>query len=543
MNQACYSDFDNSSEEVITEEPETKMETKVVGFVVGDGNAEGYSLEIDNKSYSLTSDYFEVDAKFILKYNQHIEIKKNGELQGFINAPLLENDVNRMDIKVFPDWESTEMFAGQQTTLDISDAISVHFTGDEFLQDVTLNYGNIADRELLIQTGKYARDLRGNDLVIDPLLGFYIETKDALAMIEGKSYHLAADLSLYSGENLGLFWYNTDKNVWELVKEITESTIALDTEKLGYFKIGDFGSAVFVEGDITISNKRVAYQEILLDGSLLTDYRRKTTAKGKWIGISPAQDHFTGNLVSDCFLNSQSFEISTNEENIEVNYDLEEEEIEAFFPVKLRMVDCDGNFISNPSVRVVSETFKDILSFDEEQVDVLIPMCDHTFNISSFDTQVGSSQGIDVTWDDNIEDDLGVFSKCADWDRGFNYVSIDGGIKIRDKFNIFYYAEGTYIVSEDYSMYFSLPDDQVGLLPNDQIKLRIDNRDSGEGGYFFDCLESDQGCGIDRFYISHIKEGDQDVLRVSFSGTIWALRLDDNKAGNFPLEGQIFINQ
>ncbi len=532
----CYEDFDNSDSERSIEQPDIIVDSKLTGTLIGEDNEEinDYVVTVDGEEFNINGNYFNISKEYIKQKNQHITLIKDGQNVGFANVTIVKEDINKYKFQIFP---SQTSISNQENIVLSQDFSIIYNTSDFTSTNIELVSGFTNDQNLLNQIGVLGLDNQNEEVFLNAKVAFRIQPKSSLEeLLTDKSLKLAYNIENLNSSKLALFYYDKNLSKWIYQIDLTTNIGEVSIDKLGYYKIADYTKAKYVEGEIQIEEKAISYQEFTLSEN---NIKKISTANGKWNAILPIESETEMILRNSCSEDFQRFTIDTNDENsiqnIDPNFNSQ------YCPINVKVLDCDGNEIEIPSLSMESNSNKEIYTFPETQVDAIIPLCENNFNTTVFNSEDGNTSGVSLPWDKTIEDELGILSDCEEFDKGFNYIEIEGVQKTFESFTSYYNGGKTFLTTEDNSIQIAFKGNEIGFHEENEVNIFINDQSFGTTGYSIDCLQSNEGCGITEFYVSHYSNDPNEFIRASFEGEIWAQRINPPQAGYFKIKGQIII--
>jgi len=542
----CYDNYNIQEEVSVDEAPQIIFETTIVGFVSDQNNQniDAYSFGINGDQMDFDQNYFFKEIIGAYKKNQHIDILVGGERVAFANVPLVGYDVNHLDLKIFPEASQQILDQGEQM-LELSDAYTLNLDGSKIASNVTdleLSYGSIKDFDLLCQMGIGALNLKNEALVMKSTEVFYFEMADANTrdLVSGAC---ALDYNIQNTSNkIGLFEYQRSQSRWILIQELDEFNGTLELRKMGFYQIAEYEPGVYAEGRIRLEDEGIAFQKVSIENQTGKNLNLLTSANGKWVSFLPAEKELVATLFNPCEIDFPDFNIVSIQGETSFDFELEPSFADYFFHSSLDVMDCEGGLVSYPSIQIENNGELQIFTLDEGMNEILIPICQEVFAIAGYNVDDGVA-GLEIPWQTSFEDEIGLLSACEDNSEGYNWISIDDELKFFESFQINETQESILLSTANNSFQLKFQGTGVGERAEDQVQLFIDDASFGDSGFFMNCLNSDLGCGINDFYVSHFPENAEGLMRISFSGEIWVQRINSLEAANLPIEGQILLNQ
>ncbi len=540
LSSGCYENVDNTPDEpeVIIETSEVYVTTRVSGSVIDldEQVLNDYYLNINGSNQDVPSDYFLVELDGSRKKGQTIRVNKEGNQIGIKTELLIENDINHILITAHGPFEN-EVKSKNEAVIQLRKELSVNFSNTDFtsdyLGDLNLEYLDIDPTINLTSVGY---DYESHLLAVDSKGGFYIKVKDdngnELEVDPNSSVKLTIG-ELEEDVN-GLFSLNENTDIWELITEVTPNS-EVEIKARGYYTFAKFTKGVFIEGRVSKDEEIVAYQPMRWDHiGLQNDVC--TTEKGRYIGLLPEKEVVTIVLLNPCDESLQSETIEINNDDLS-NQNLNITNTENYQYLNTTVVDCEGNIITNASINIQSNTNDNHYVFSEEGQNRWIPVCDE-FTISAYDETI-QQQGTQIEWSVDLNETIDILSGCAEYVDGFSYLKIRDDERIYPAFDIEIVDNRTVLSAIDGEVKLIFGGNEVGQYPDNQINIVIDDDKFGDSGYYIKCENSELGCGISNFNVTHYNTQENGQVRIEFSGDVWMQTLNTTQAGTYPVEGVI----
>jgi len=522
----CYENSDDTTTDTTEVEfPKVTNDGFLIGNVVENGELVGdYTLEINNEEFQVLSQFY-LDLKRVNKLFQPISVFKSGELIGFAVTPILQDEVNLIEIETFTRSE-THPINQSEFSFEISPQLTLTIDGSE-----PENEGLTSIDFHLLQ------DNIGCSGTQENVLRFALNHLDAF-ILDSDENTLHGELS-YAGyslsENLGLFRLDDETSDWLLIKTIDQTQGSLTIETDGIYSIAEYVSGVIVEGEVTHDGQPLGFLEFNVfnfgDNPSCT---HQTTGSGKYLSFVK-QDATVNIGLNTC--DNYSDESLTTMESDRANVNIEYQNFDgsSIFTLNPQLVDCSTSQINTASVQLISQDQTSLPL--PSNTEVAVVGCEaREYNIA-VDLEDGTQ--FTLPWNAEIDDPYLFLPNCPGAIDGYGYIKINGETKYYETFvrdNSI--SEEIQLSSVDGEFQILLKDNQIGNYETNQVGLIIEDSGFGSAGYAVDCGLSQQGCGLDYCQVTHL---DSEWLRVSFSGTVWMQTLQTLNAGNYPVEGNIVI--
>ena len=540
---SCHKDYDNSQTISTDAEPEIRVDTEVTGKITesdGETVEKPYDIVVNGDNISLGNYFFKEEVKFARKYGQLFTVFSEGEERAKVFTTLIENDINYLDIHLFPSWSEADLSSDNAvdvstTRLEIANVVNQ--TGTSAGNSRIMSYGSLAERKWFRQLGAHAYKDINTLLSLDVKDAFYFSVEDQngnqLLLDKNDPSRIVHNL----GENdLALFHLNEEASRWEYLTDFDPSNTA-DISLTGYFIIAAYQEGIYASGELVKDDQPISYQlHRWSSGNFMKE--SFTSLGGKWLGIIPQQADVVYEVTDLCDNEIAVFSLESENVNLEnIRFDITTES-EHLYKLKTVVIDCDGNIQEEASVKITDQNGELVFAFDNNEIDTWISVCEENFSISAYgiDKQV---QGPSIEWNLDIEEPIRYLSDCPDYIEGFSYLKIRNDIKLYAPFQFSNDGIQSVLEATGGEVKFIFDNGGVGSYEQQEIRVRIDDEEEWPSGYFVACENSLDGCGISDFYVTHYEVDSNGWIRVSFAGAIWMQTISPATAGNFPIEGVI----
>lgn len=536
VNTGCYKDIDNTPEPVvIVERPDVKINTTLHGVVSDfDGNiSDNYTIQVNDQSFAINQDIYYLDLNLANKRNQHISIEKEGKEIAFANISLIENEINKIDITAFPEWNTTTI-SESSNNISLDNALALSFvTANNNTEQI--EYGLIDDRKLIHQLGLWGTDGNENEYFLNTVSAFYLNSDST----NFDTSNLSLDFNLSNNiatEDLAIFHLNESFHQWILVEEINEFNGSIQLPELGYYLLANISKSTFVEGKLSYEQLPLSFQNFklsVLDGESL---ELRSSEDGRWSSFMPSESISQLSINDPCDMLVYQEEL-TIEENVSFDSQLTIEDSEDIIPINFTGLTCDGGITSTPGSKINFGPSEEVMIFSSKIVHFALLSCDE-ITISGYDV-FENQTGISIPWDNGIEDNLEFLSSCEEFTNGYSYFRINREEELFPAFKLSTEGNKTILSSEENDIRLIIKGEGEGSYENNQVNFFIDKEDFGDHGYRMMCENSTVGCGFHDCYVSHFEDMGNGLTRISFAGTLWMQTIENPTAGNYKLEGQI----
>lgn len=539
ISMGCYENIDNTPEpEVVIQTSEVYVTTRLSGRVINqdDEIISDYYLNINGTNQDVPSDYFLVELEEARKKGQTIRVNKDGNQIGLRTELLIENDINHLQI-ITHDVYNTAVKTQANATVQINKELTVDFTSATFESgytgDVHLEYIYIDPKIALTPVGY---DYESHLLAVDSKGGFYITASNdsgATLAIDPTSSVILKIGDLENDVN-GLFELNEETDIWELIGEVSADS-EIEISAKGYYTFAYFTKGVFVEGTITKDESAVAYQPMRWSHSGLQN-EICATENGRWIGLLPEKDVVEIELLNPCDESLQYEKITINNEDLD-NQIVAITNTESYQYLNTTVIDCEGNALSNATLNITSNNIDNHFIFSEEGQNRWITVCNE-FSIAAVDND-SQEQGTEIEWSPQLNETIDFLSTCPEYADGFSYLKIREDEQVYTAFSIETENNKTILSSENGEIKIIFKGDMTGQYQNKDVNIVINDSNFGVTGYFIQCENSEEGCGIQDFKVTHYSTEQNGQVRVEFYGNLWMQTLNPLNAGTYPVKGVI----
>lgn len=543
IGTGCYKNVDNTPQtpEVIIQTEEVYVTTRISGSVE---NSEGqtisdYYISMNGLTEDVVSDYFLIELDDARKKGQTFRVTKGGEQIGLRTELLVENDINHMVIHTHDNLKSVQK-EKSNATVQLSKELSVDFSEAKFKNEapsnINITYVNI-DNDIKLTPVGYNNE--SHLLAIDSKGGFYLtsnEEANGTKLIVDPASPVKLDIGNIDESINGLFVLNEESDIWELVSDIS-SNVTVDILAKGYYTFASYTKGVFVEGKITKDEHKVAYQPMNWSHNGMQN-GICATENGRWIGLLPEKETITLKLLNPCdeALQSQAIEINNNDLK---NQNLAITNTDFYQYLNTNVIDCEGNITTNSILNITNENSDNHYVFSEQGQERWIAVCGD-FTIAAYD-ESSDQLGTQINWSSGLNETIDVLSTCPEFADGFSYFKIRNDTRAYTAFNIETTTNGrTRLSSVDGEIKVIFSGNGVGPVPEMKVNIVINDDKFGDTGYYVSCENSELGCGINDFKVTHYDTQQNGQIRAVFSGNIWMQTLNPNLAGTYPVEGVIF---
>lgn len=541
---ACYQDELVDNTVIVTQEPDIEIEeTGVTGRAMDhdDNLLTEFEIIVNKEAYYSENNFYYQSLSNANKRGQFLFLSKNDQIIGLTNAYLIENDINNVNVKAFPERTKTAL----TSEIGITPEIILRTSGAEFTnnagttlgENILVNHSASSDFTLLNNLGTSARGLQNEMLVVKPQVAFYINvettTGESLQFKENTGFTLTATQSA----DKGLFFLDDELDEWVLQSD-------LQSIRNGFYMMAEHEQGVYVEGEIIKEHDPVSFMSFNWSNNNYS-YEGLSTSLGRWGSVVSQSSDISYDLESPCGDHLQNESLTSDivpKENFSVVID---EDVENLVKVETKIFDCEGNIQTIPGLTLLNEDGTSpneqdlIYLFNDADIDTWIPVCSNDFQLGGYNI-LDNENGPLINWSLNQNDEIEYLSNCQNFENGYSYIRIKDDMHVYEPFTVKKVDGDLTQVSEQSDKISLIFDGEVsGIYENAEVGIKIDDPDFVQShGYYIECYQS--GCGINEFNVTHYEETSNGWLRLSFSGTLWMLKTGTpNVAGNYDVEGVI----
>ena len=533
---SCYEDYDNTSIEVIEEQPTTLVNGGVNGKVVNLNPVDyaDYTLEING-------DMFEIKDSFVFNYinglskeGQVINLVKDNVLQGMGYGFIKENDINYIEITRFPEASVVNTETGTPNEISIASdfklVLDQNYTstsGTPYSGSVEISNSYLNGAEYRNYLPRYVKTDGGGYVLDEIKSAFSIQLNDN----QGMPVEVSASQSYI--ELIG------QTGSFTLFKLIGNTLVELDMDNNSRFGYAGAGlyiyaskvPATLIESFLYSDEGNIAQARLNIAG--INHY---TTHDGVWIAALETGDVVDINLSGDCGIMVEDWTVDVSNYNSASGLKLNDNQ--HLLPLRLELIDCQEGLAQFPAILSRDQGVITKYVFRDGTVNAAIVSCNGASELAAGDALTGE-KGAFIEWSNDLGDDLRYLGACSDYDQAFAYIVINGEPKLYDSFSLMKEGSSTILRSADDRFRLRFQGTEEGPYPTESVNLFINDDSFGSDGFSISCENSPLGCGIEYFNVTHFK--DDDWFRVSLEGEIWAQTLDPPIAGYYPIKAVIMI--
>ena len=408
---SCHEDYDNKQSTSIDAEPEIRIDTEITGKITeSDGSIaeRSYDIIVNGDAVTTSNYIFQEALQFVRKFGQVITIISEGEERAKVLTTLVENDINYLDIHLFPEWNKTDVEINNSVDISSSIVLEVNKLSDAsgtiVVSEGVLTYGNLEEEKWQRQLGNHAYKDVNTLLSLDVKEAFFISIADQQGSNLQIDINEPSIVTYNNGENaLALFYLNEELSRWEYVQNLDGNNSA-EILKTGYFSLATYTDGVYVEGKLMKEEKPIAYQLYSWESDGFSQ-ESFTTLRGNWLSILPQSSTLSYRVSNPCKEEIQNYSLVTESDNIDnVNYELTEEDI-SLYNLQTVVINCDGEIKEGAAIRIADSNGELVYAYNNNELDAWMSVCEDSFEISAYDIE-SQTEGVPLDWDATIEEPI-----------------------------------------------------------------------------------------------------------------------------------------
>lgn len=541
---ACHQDFETEPKvEQNTEDPQVIITTEITGQVLdASGNVQDdYIMDIGLNQVVQNKRYFLEAVEAVNKKGQYIELTQADAFKGFALPLLIENDVNVLNLRFFPELESmrVDLNQNQKITPNVNILISSlkNGAGEKHTSAFNLGIRDLSDENYDWQLGSFGYDKLNSLVSLKPIQRFYFELKDD----NDNSLEIDPDSPsrlTYGGvtmHSIGLFLLDNDSKKWKLITDINNSIAQIIDD--GYYMLAEYEAGIFTEGHLLLDGEAISYQKFRWQNPM-TETEGFTSVSGKFLSVVPSNSVLIYNVIDPCNTSLRTIDYDSPDQNADdILFHIENTDGE-FFNLDASILSCDEELNNQPAVNMFLDNGNYIYAFNGTDINTWLSVCSNEFEIAGYNIEEDSS-GPTISWSTQTEEAIEYLSDCESHLDGFSFLKIRQDKKLYPSFEFSRVGNTTILEADGGEMKLIIQGAEIGQYNVEQLNIRINDDNFGDDGYAVNCENSSEGCGINEAYISHYEEMDSGWIRMTFSGEVWMQTITPAAAGNFPIEGTI----
>jgi hypothetical protein len=541
-----------TQEEVIDPPKVVVSTTHAVKIIDENGQeAKNYVAKFNQQTRNIENPNLLVfNATKVNKYGEKITITDN---QGIATELLLfgnENDINYSVLTIFKNRKKNTMTTIEESAIDIGNDLNLRTVANSYKvgnNNFTGNinfatyFPNLADANHIASFPnlRIGKDLENVRLFLKISRVLHLDIlSPSMEQVECK-LTLQGRISELINKNQKLWYCDVENAIWKEVNtEITSTGINFAHNKNGYYCIAEGVPGVQVQGRLKINDNPSPNLTMQISSSSQQIY---TSNSGHWSTFLPSNSRIGVEVYADCGTIS-NFEINTTQSEIK-NLDINLENVSGnFSPLTGQVKDCNGQLMkqsvlknTNTNTYYVNNT---------SAVNTHIATCNKpTVSLIASDIS-GTEKGNIIEWKikDNIE--TGSWFACNRAQNPYLNLIIDGQNKMYWDCTTTLNTDGRFVINIKEPSIASpilqifVPADGVGDKLENQINIVLKETSFSGNGYEFFCPTSTQGCGFEKFSISHYNDNNDGIIRGSFKGKFWVKTLMPLTVGYKNIEGE-----
>lgn len=553
---SCHKNEEIITTEKVDDPPKVTISTTHVFKVINENgkSINEFSAVFANEPKDIHHDGLAVfNSKLINKYGEIVVIKDNLGNETKLLLSGVENDINYHQLTLFQTKSKITYKTTEKRKIIISNKISLTgvpnsynnntYTGDV---NVTFFHLDVDNEHHLSGLPAVRRGVRinGTQNFLFIKDAFYIDFKGSQSnLLHGKLTLEGYQDELRNG-TLKLWYCDIDAAIWKEVNTYSENNLLnFDHKNSGYYCFADSKPGVFVSGKVSLNERPVSNLQLNFK-SLKNE--STTSAAGRWITYLPVDAEVKTQLYTTC---GQVQDYNFETQNIEIKdlHILINENSKLFSLVKGKVKDCSGKILNGYVLKhhIDSDRFNHY--YGPEKLAIYIPSCGlKDVKLSVSDAQ-GTEKSHAITWLVNDTIETGSWFACNQAQKSFFnlIIGVDNKMYFDTKSQL--NADGRMILtvnkSIDNPLLIYAPKERVGTINNSDLNIILEETDFMNNGYEIKCPNSRQGCGFEKFTITHLGTSDisDPFIRGYFSGRFWLKEFPSLKAGYKEMQGEFQV--
>jgi len=426
---ACHQDFESTSKPVVQiEDPQIVITTEVTGQVLdNNGNVEqDYTLDIGTNEIDQSNPYFLETIESVNKRGQYLEVLKDGTLEAFALLLLLENDVNVLNLHLFPELQQAETSINSSFRVNPNSSITFRsvqdVSGNSHSGNFQVFFRDISDAKYNWQTGNFGLDRANATLAFKSLDRFYmsLEKDDGIPLEIESTQAAVLSYERETTKTIGLFHFDPIDTKWRLIDDVINSKVELPSS--GYYTIAEYEDGVYAEGHLLLDGAPLSYQKYNWENTE-NDVNGFTSLSGKFLSAIPASTDYSYTLLDPCDSAIESIAFSSSDEDQENILFAVENTGDQYYNLNTTVLSCDEQFNQEPAVSMIMNNGNYIYAFNDADINSWLSVCNNTFDIAAYNLN-DNTNGPLLSWSTETETPIEYLSDCPDHLEGFSYLKI-----------------------------------------------------------------------------------------------------------------------
>ncbi len=343
-----------------------------------------------------------------------------------------------------------------------------------------------------------------------------------------------------------LWYFDLECNAWMPFSEEKYNEKEINISSGGLFAWGTFFESSEIIAEVELDGHAYVDAQIVLrdEGNNILQTSR-TSSNGVFRIYAPTNRTVTLEIESSCG-QVYSERIDLDSEIMELGkIQLSERRV----IVKGDLLNCQNQQEKEASLFWEHEDHSGFIHLPSGNFSVALPICSNAEISTTAINLVSGEEGGSIFWDQSFHGDtilLNPLYYCSLSKDQYISITMDGETETFWTGQTSFDGERVTLSNDQTEDNFELYLSEFfqGRIPSDKVNLVFSLPELGNGGYEMNCPESDLGCGMEDFIITHYPGENGEWIRGYFEGEFWVKRLDRNSATYRRGEGsfQLFRN-
>ncbi len=559
---ACHKNVEEVDELQFPEEPGILVSTTATGQVTDENGKTlaGLKFELAQQTWQASQqDFYVLKAFQIKKYGERLRVTDQTGAHADFALTAIENDINYEVHTFFKDRQRKTFAPNTTPTWIFGDQLTVKAVPNSFQKNGS-NYSGAVVSEAYeadlqktyhrraIPASRRGREISGSYKYLKVQRAFHLQLLDVglnpitcdLTLTEPKLQLGSADTKLW--------FFNFDLGHWVEMEKKTASAhqVTFNFAQNGWYCLAPSAPGVFASGRLVselsaIPNIHVNFSN---EYDVQTFY---TSGSGKWTAYLPANSKIVGAVQAPCgeIFNFKFETGSTEVKNLETDLSSVSNQ---FARVKGIVKDCEGKPMQSYLLRSAAAGgttyYRNGASLDQ-----LIPICNEAELLMSTANEDGTEVGNIVAWPKSAIIESGSWFACNQAKGPYFNLVIEGENKL--------FWDAKTIKNQNGRLEFRMtdfgknqpditlfaPGDGVGEKPDNVLNILLQADNFNGKSFEIYCPSSPDGCGFERFSITHFDYKGDKFIRGFFKGKFWTKSYGPLKASYKQMEGEFQVKK
>ncbi|MBK8625677.1 MAG: hypothetical protein IPN86_09020 [Saprospiraceae bacterium] len=557
---SCHQNEEVVTEIEISDPPKVTISTTHAAKVINEFGKEikDFTANFNQQLRSSTNRGLIVfKANNINKYGERMIVT---DKKGFDNNYLLsgfENTINYSVLTVFENKQKQTFGHNVSTILDIDQDVKLvpqpdsYKTKSNSYNDVihaTWYATSLANQYHVtaIPAVRIGQAKNGLQYFLNISKAFYINMSSSLNEDVECIMSIKGTLDNITKGSVKLWFCDIEAAIWkEVTTDIIENNTKFKHIQSGFYCIAENVPGIYVSGQTILNGQGISNLNLKL-GKDNPQYI-STSTSGYWSAFLPAQSTIPVAISAGCG-DIYNFVVETsNVEMTNLKIDLTEKR-SLFSQLKGKVKDCKGQNVSNYILTNLSST-NEFYYANGNNIDLWVATCDQP-NVSLITSDLsGDEEGDKIDWvvTDIIE--TGTWFVCSQAKNPYFNLIIDGENKMYWDTKSSKNMDGRLVIqalqngTSEIPLNIILPDNGIGEKMDNQLNILLKEKSFEGKGYEVYCPTSTQGCGFEKFVITHFDNNEDQIIRGYFKGRFWVKTLEPLTAGYKNIEGEFQVKK